>query len=84
MHDRRSGIEDPRYEVRYADDVDRTAKTESSLQCLASTQTRCNRAYGLPINMKKTKVFVCTRKTVNKNPAITVGGELLECWSAST
>ena len=69
-------------DLRYADDVDLMAETESGLQELLTSQAESSKYFGLQINRNKTKVMVCTRNAgTNTKPKITVEDEPLECVS---
>jgi len=48
-------------DLRFADDVDLLATTDRELQKLISTQAASSDCYGLQVNMKKTKVMLCSR-----------------------
>ena len=67
-------------DLRFADDVDLLATTDKDLQKLISTQAGSSDCYGLKVNMKKTKVMVCSRnKAGYTKPKITIDKEELEC-----
>ncbi len=67
-------------DLRFADEMDLLAATDRELQKLVSTQAASSDFYGLQVNMKKTKVMVCSRnKKGYRKPEITIDKEVLEC-----
>ena len=64
--------------LRYADDTGLLAIDSGKLQDLINTVNEKGKAYGMSINIKKTKVMVVTKKEVTPKAKITIEGRAIE------